>query len=122
MSLKLDKGCLITSNQDDIKNSNFYIVAVPTPINKNKNPDLTYVKSAFATISKYIKSNDIIFLESTVYPGTTLNICKKIIQKKNKDINFSLGYSSERINPGDKINNITNISKVVSINESKKII
>ncbi len=122
MSLKLDKGCLITSNQDDIKNSNFYIVAVPTPINKNKNPDLTYVKSAFATISKYIKSNDIIFLESTVYPGTTLNICKKIIQKKNKDINFSLGYSSERINPGDKIHNITNISKVVSINASKKII
>ena len=121
-SLKLNKGSLITSNHVDIKNSNFYIVTVPTPINKNKQPNLTYVKSAFITISNYIKNNDIVFLESTVYPGTTINICKKIIQKKNKNIKFSIGYSSERINPGDKIHNIKTISKVVSIDASNKVI
>merc|ERR1711991_1231360 len=98
--LTLNKGSLITSNKVDVKGSNFYIVTVPTPI----------------------KNNDIIFLESTVYPGTTLEICKRIIKKKNKNIHFSIGYSSERINPGDKIHNIKNISKVVSIDADNKII
>lgn len=120
--LRLKKGSLITSNQSNLKKSNFYIVTVPTPIMKNNTPDLRHVKSAFVTISKYLKQNDIIILESTVYPGTTLEICKKIIQKKNKDIKFFIGYSSERINPGDKIHNIKNISKVVSIDSNKKII
>ncbi len=120
--LKLRKGSLITSNDKDIKNSNFYIVTVPTPVKKNKYPNLNYIKSAFETIAKYIKKEDIIFLESTVYPGTTLEICKKIIQKKIKHTNFHIGYSSERINPGDRIHNITNISKVVSINANSKII
>ncbi len=120
--LTLNKGSLITSNKVDVKGSNFYIVTVPTPIKNNKDPNLTYVKSAFTMIANYIKNNDIIFLESTVYPGTTLEICKRIIQKKNKNINFSIGYSSERINPGDKIHNIKNISKVVSIDADNKII
>ena len=120
--LKYKNGSLITSDHVDIKSSNFYIVTVPTPIKKNKYPDLNYVKSAFNTISKYVKQNDIIFLESTVYPGTTLEICKDIIQKKNKNINFFIGYSSERINPGDKIHNINNIPKVVSIDANKKVI
>ena len=69
-------------------------------------------------ISKYVKDNDIIFLESTVYPGTTLDICRNIIKRKNKNIKFHIGYSSERINPGDKIHNIKNISKVVSIDSN----
>jgi UDP-N-acetyl-D-galactosamine dehydrogenase len=120
--LKLQNASIITSNHKDIKQSNFYIVTVPTPITKNNTPDLKYIKSAFVTISKYIKQNDIIILESTVYPGTTLDICKKIVQKKNKNIKFYIGYSSERINPGDKIHNIRNISKVVSINADKKVI
>ena len=120
--LKLKNGSLVTSSHVDIKNSNFYIITVPTPIKKNKYPDLKYVKSAFNLISNYIKQNDIIFLESTVYPGTTLEICKDIIQKKNRNINFFIGYSSERINPGDKIHNINNIPKVVSIDADKKII
>ena len=120
--LTLNEGCLITSNKADIKNSNFYIVTVPTPIKNNKDPNLIYVKSAFTTIANYIKNNDIIFLESTVYPGTTLDICKNIIKKKNRNINFSIGYSSERINPGDKIHNIKNISKVVSIDANNNII
>ena len=80
--LKLENGSLITSGHVDIKNSNFYIITVPTPIKKNKYPDLKYIKSAFNIISNYIKQNDIVFLESTVYPGTTLEICKDIIQKK----------------------------------------
>ena len=120
--LKLKKGSIVTQNPIDIKNSNFYIVTVPTPIKKNKYPNLEYIKSAFSTIARYINQNDIIILESTVYPGTTLKICKNIIQKKNKNINFSIGYSSERINPGDKVHNINNIPKVVSIDGNKKII
>ena len=120
--LKTENRSLFTSNRVDIKKSNFYIVTVPTPIKKNKYPDLDYIKSAFNLISNYIKQDDIIFLESTVYPGTTLEICKNIIQKKNKNINFFIGYSSERINPGDKIHNIKNIPKVVSIDANKKII
>tara|TARA_B100001057_G_scaffold226392_1_gene226765 strand:- start:2533 stop:3744 length:1212 start_codon:yes stop_codon:yes gene_type:complete len=120
--LKLQNRSLISSKHIDIKNSNFYIVTVPTPIKKNKLPDLRYIKSSFNIISKYIKKDDIVFLESTVYPGTTLEICKKIIQKKRKNINFFIGYSSERINPGDKIHNIRNIPKVVSIDTNKKVI
>jgi UDP-N-acetyl-D-galactosamine dehydrogenase len=120
--LKLKKGCLITSNDFNIKNSNFYIVTVPTPIKKNNYPDLKYIKSAFSKIATYIKNNDIIILESTVYPGTTLKLCKNIIKKKNRNISFFIGYSSERINPGDKIHNIKNISKVVSIDANKKVI
>lgn len=120
--LKLQNGSLITSNVNDIKKSNFYIVTVPTPIKKDNKPDLKFIRSAFSIISKLIKKNDIIILESTVYPGTTLDICKKIIKQKNKNINFYIGYSSERINPGDKIHNINNISKVVSINANRNII
>ncbi len=120
--LKLNKGSLITSSHNEIKNSNFYIVTVPTPIKKNKLPDLDHVKSAFKLISKYIKSGDIIILESTVYPGTTLDVCKNILKKNNRKTNFFIGYSSERINPGDKTNNIKNISKVVSIDAGNKII
>ncbi|MBD1137397.1 nucleotide sugar dehydrogenase [Pelagibacterales bacterium SAG-MED43] len=120
--LKLENKSLITSDHVDIKDSNFYIVTVPTPIKKNKYPDLNYIKSAFKIISKYIKNNDIVFLESTVYPGTTLKICKNIIKKKNKNINFFIGYSSERVNPGDKIHNIKNIPKVVSIDANNKIV
>ena len=80
--LKLKKGSIVTQNPIDIKNSNFYIVTVPTPIKKNKYPNLEYIKSAFSTIARYINQNDIIILESTVYPGTTLKVCKNIIQKK----------------------------------------
>ncbi len=119
---KLNRKSLITSNEKDIKDANFFIVTVPTPIKKNKLPNLEYIKSAFKTISKYIKDDDIVFLESTVFPGTTENICRSIIQKKNKNKKFHIGYSSERINPGDKIHNLKNICKVVSIKNDKKII
>ena len=117
--LKLSGGSSITNNHNELKGCNFFIVTVPTPIKQNKQPDLKYIISAFKTISKYIKKDDIVFLESTVFPGTTERICKKIIEKKKK-IKFHIGYSSERINPGDKINNIKNIKKVVAIKKDKK--
>ena len=117
--LKLSNGSKITNYENELKNCNFFIVTVPTPIKQNKLPDLKYIVSAFKTISKYIKNDDIIFLESTVFPGTTEEICKRIIEKKKK-IKFHIGYSSERINPGDKINNIKNITKVVAIKKDKK--
>ncbi len=119
--LKPSNKSQLTSDENKLKNCNFFIVTVPTPINNKKLPDLKFVISAFKTISKYIKKNDIVFLESTVFPGTTEEICKQIIKKKN-NIKFHIGYSSERINPGDKLHNIKNISKVVSINGKRDII
>ncbi|MBD1167144.1 nucleotide sugar dehydrogenase [Pelagibacterales bacterium SAG-MED09] len=119
--LKLSNKSIITNKESNLKKCNFFIVTVPTPINNNKIPNLRYIVSAFKTIGKYIKKDDIIFLESTVFPGTTEYICKKII-KKNKNVKFHIGYSSERINPGDKIHNISKINKVVSIKHNKKII
>ncbi len=111
----------ITFNENNLTKCNFFIITVPTPINNNKRPDLKYIISACKTISRYIKKDDIVFLESTVFPGTTEKICRKIIQK-NRKIKFHIGYSSERINPGDKLHNIKNISKVVSINSNKNVI
>ena len=119
--LKLDNKSIITDDEKKLKKCNFFIVTVPTPIKKNYLPDLKYIKTDFKTISNYIKKDSIIFLESTVYPGTTEKLCKKIIKKKN-NLKFHIGYSSERINPGDKIHNINNINKVVSIKSNKNII
>ena len=120
-SLILKNKSKITSNENNLKKCNFYIITVPTPVGINKLPDLKYIVSACKTISKYIKKDDIIFLESTVFPGTTEEICKKIL-KRNINFKFHIGYSSERINPGDKIHNIKNISKVVSINSNRNVV
>ena len=119
--LDLSNKSIITNDDKKLKKCNFFIVAVPTPVSKNNNPDLKYVKVAFKTISKYIKKNDIIFLESTVFPGTTDDVCNRIL-KKEINVKFHLGYSSERINPGDKIHNIQNISKVVAIKNTNSVI
>ena len=119
--LKLDNKSIVTDDEKKLKKCNFFIVTVPTPVKKNNLPDLKYIKTAFKTISKYIKKDSIIFLESTVFPGTTEELFKKIIKKK-KNLKFHIGYSSERINHGDKIHNINNINKVVSIKSNKTII
>ena len=114
----------LTFKESFLKKCNFYIITVPTPIKKNKLPELKFILSACKTIAKYIKEGDIIFLESTVYPGTTEELCRKFIIKNNplaKNINFYLGYSSERINPGDKINSLENINKVVAFEYDGKI-
>jgi UDP-N-acetyl-D-galactosamine dehydrogenase len=117
------KNISFSSNIDQVKNCNFFIVSVPTPINKKNIPDLNILIKSAEQIAKIIKKDDIIFLESTVYPGVTKNIFIKTIKKysnliPNKD--FFYGYSPERINPGDKKHNISNISKIVSFNFSSK--
>ena len=101
----------------DISKCNVFIVTVPTPIDKFNKPDLKHLKSATESLTKILKKKDIIIYESTVYPGCTEDICAKIIEKKlkfklNKD--FFLGYSPERISPGEKQKNLLNIVKIVS--------
>jgi len=113
----LDNGIKFTCNTDDIKNSNIYIVTVPTPIDKNKRPDLTPLIKASETIGKVLKKGDIVIYESTVYPGATEEECVPVLEKFsnmkfNKD--FFCGYSPERINPGDKEHTVTKILKVTA--------
>ena len=102
---------------NEIKSCNTYIVTVPTPINLNKTPDLTFLELAFGELGILIKKNDLIILESTVYPGCSQEVCIPILEQKsglklNKD--FYFGYSPERINPGDKLNVLPKIKKVIS--------
>ena len=100
----------------DLQECNFYIICVPTPIKKNKIPDLNPVKKSFEILSKVIKKNDIIVLESTVYPGITNKYSKFLETKTNLKINkdFHVCYSPERINPGDKKNSLTKIEKIIA--------
>lgn len=106
-----------TANIDDIRDCNFYIVAVPTPVDENNNPDLTPLYGASTTVGKVIKPGDIVVYESTVYPGVTEDECIPVVEKVsglkfNKD--FFAGYSPERINPGDKLHTVEKIKKVTS--------
>ena len=115
--IKTSKKIFYTKNIYDLEKCNVYIVAVPTPIKKNKKPELKFLYNACIKISQIIKKNDIVIFESTVYPGLTEEYCAKIIEKKsglkfNKD--FFCGYSPERINPGDNIHSISNIIKITS--------
>ena len=106
-----------TSNLEDIKECEIYIVTVPTPIDVDKKPDLRAIKESSEMISKVIKKGDIVIYESTVYPGVTEDICAELIEdgsglKFNED--FFCGYSPERINPGDKEHRVGDILKVTS--------
>ena len=106
-----------TTDPVDIKQSNFIIVAVPTPVSKNKIPDLKYMRSASEIIGKSLSKDSIIVYESTVYPGVTEEICVPILEKFSGlkcGIDFKVGYSPERINPGDKQHTIEKVIKVVS--------
>ncbi len=110
-------GFRCTANIDDIRDCNFYIVAVPTPVDANNNPDLSPLYGASATVGKVIKPGDIVVYESTVYPGVTEDECIPVVEKEsgltfNKD--FFAGYSPERINPGDKLHTVDKIKKVTS--------
>jgi len=113
----IDNGMQFTSSLDDISDCNIYIVTVPTPITKNKQPDLSPLIKASEFVGKVLKVNDIVIYESTVYPGATEEDCAPVLEsisglKFNKD--FFCGYSPERINPGDKEHTITKIKKVTS--------
>ena len=111
------KNIIFSSEESSLEESEMYIVTVPTPINKKNEPDLKPLVSASNLIGKFIRQDDIIVYESTVFPGCTEDICGEILEKQsNLKINrgFYLGYSPERINPGDKQNNVRTIKKVVS--------
>jgi len=113
----IDGGMQFTCNLEDIAHCNIYIVTVPTPVDKNKRPDLTALIKASESIGAILKKGDIVIYESTVYPGATEEDCVPVLEKQsglvfNKD--FFCGYSPERINPGDKVHTITKIIKVTS--------
>ena len=107
----------LSTKIEDLKDCNIYIITVPTPVTENKTPNLTPVESASESIGGVLKKGDIVVYESTVYPGVTEDICVPILEKKSNlkfNIDFFVGYSPERINPGDKQHTITKIKKVVS--------
>ncbi|MCU7698962.1 Vi polysaccharide biosynthesis UDP-N-acetylglucosamine C-6 dehydrogenase TviB [Acinetobacter sp. AYS6] len=106
-----------SANLDDLKQSNFFIVTVPTPVDQVNRPDLTPLKKASETVGQALKKGGIVVYESTVYPGATEEVCIPILEKVsglkfNQD--FFAGYSPERINPGDKVNTLTKIKKITS--------
>ena len=106
-----------TSDPRRISEGDFIIVAVPTPVNQDKTPDLTPVESASHTVGKYMKRGAIVVYESTVYPGVTENICGPILEEESHmtcGTDFKIGYSPERINPGDKVHTLKSIVKIVS--------
>jgi UDP-N-acetyl-D-galactosamine dehydrogenase len=112
-----DADIYFTSELKDLKKASFFIVAVPTPIDEHNLPDLKPLISASTTVGKVLKKGDYVVYESTVYPGCTEDDCVPVLEKEsglkfNKD--FKVGYSPERINPGDKEHTITKILKVVS--------
>lgn len=114
---KMDTGLFCSANLEDIKDSNYYIVTVPTPVDKHNKPDLTPLYKASETVGKVLKKGDIVIYESTVYPGVTEEECVPVLErvsglKFNED--FFAGYSPERINPGDKEHTVEKILKVTS--------
>jgi UDP-N-acetyl-D-galactosamine dehydrogenase len=116
-NLKSASKLSFTCNLDDLKSCNYYIVTVPTPIDKNRRPDLTPLIKASESIGKVLSKDDIVIYESTVYPGATEEDCAPVLEKFsgltfNKD--FFCGYSPERINPGDKTHTVTKILKVTA--------
>ena len=109
----LANGFKCTANIEEIRDYNFYVVAVPTPVDKNNNPDLTPLYGASTTVGKVISKGDIVVYESTVYPGVTEDECIPVVEKVsglkfNED--FFAGYSPERINPGDKLHTVETVS------------
>ncbi len=120
------QGCNIKFSHllDDIRSCNFYIVAVPTPIDEAKNPDLKPLIGASKTVGQVLKKGDYVVFESTVYPGCTEEDCIPVMEKESGlkfNVDFKVGYSPERINPGDKVNTLTKILKIVSGSDSESL-
>lgn len=110
-------GFVCSSDIEDIRDCNFYIIAVPTPVDENNNPDLSPLRAASTIVGRVISKGDVVVYESTVYPGVTEDECVPIVEKIsgikfNED--FYAGYSPERINPGDKLHTVEKIKKVTS--------
>lgn len=113
----IKNGFKCTADIEDIRDCNFYVIAVPTPVDDNHNPDLSPLYGASTTVGKVISKGDIVVYESTVYPGVTEDECIPVVEKisglkYNED--FFAGYSPERINPGDKLHTVDKIKKVTS--------
>lgn len=110
-------GFKCTSNIEDIRDCNFYVVAVPTPVDSDNNPDLTPLYGASETVGKVIGKGDVVVYESTVYPGVTEDECIPVVERVSgmkMNVDFYGGYSPERINPGDKQHTVEHIKKVTS--------
>lgn len=110
-------GFVCTTDLEKIKDCNFYVVAVPTPVDENNNPDLTPLYGASTTVGKVIGKGDVVVYESTVYPGVTEDECIPVVEKVSGlkfNVDFFAGYSPERINPGDKLHTVEKIKKVTS--------
>ena len=113
----LSNGFVCTTDIDAVRDCNFYVVAVPTPVDENNNPDLTPLYGASTTVGKVISKGDIVVYESTVYPGVTEDECIPVVEKISGlkfNVDFFAGYSPERINPGDKLHTVEKIKKVTS--------
>ena len=112
-----DNGLFCSNNLDEIKDCNYYIVTVPTPVDKNNRPDLTPLYKSSETVAKVLKKGDIVIYESTVYPGVTEEECVPVLEKISGlkfNVDFFAGYSPERINPGDKEHTVEKILKVTA--------
>ena len=121
-SLASLKNIVFTNNQEELSHAKQFIITVPTPIDKNNKPDLSFLINASKTVSPYIKVGSHIIFESTVFPGATEEICLPILEKGTKlrfNEDFFIGYSPERINPGDKTHRLTSIKKVTSGSNQK---
>lgn len=112
-----ENGLFCSSNLDDISDCNYYVVTVPTPVDKNNRPDLTPLYKSSETVGKVLKKGDIVIYESTVYPGVTEEECIPVLERVSGlqfNVDFFAGYSPERINPGDKEHTVEKILKVTS--------
>lgn len=106
-----------TANEEDLRRAKFHIVAVPTPVNDDHTPDLTPVEGASVMLGRNLTKGSVVVFESTVYPGVTEDICVPILERESGlkyGVEFKIGYSPERINPGDKVHRLSTITKVVS--------
>lgn len=124
MKKVLESGMSFSSELDSIKEANFFIVTVPTPIDEHKNPDLSPLKGASTSVAKVLKKGDIVVFESTVYPGASEELCAPILESVSGlrlGVDFEIGYSPERINPGDKEHTVTKITKIVSGSSPKAL-
>lgn len=112
-----EKGLYCTTNLEHIQDCNYYVVTVPTPVDKNNRPDLTPLYKSSETVGKVLKKGDIVIYESTVYPGVTEDECVPVLEKISGlkfNVDFFAGYSPERINPGDKEHTVEKILKVTA--------
>jgi UDP-N-acetyl-D-glucosamine/UDP-N-acetyl-D-galactosamine dehydrogenase len=115
--LETCKNLDFSNNINDLENCDIYIITVPTPVNKYKNPDMSFLSSASKEVASVLSKGNIVIYESTVYPGATEEYCVPVLEKYSKlkyNIDFFCGYSPERINPGDKNHNLTKIKKITS--------